>query len=61
MDIIVTRQFRRRICIVAGLSLLVSTGYAQKLYRWVDENGRVHYGDRIPPEASGQSRDLLND
>lgn len=46
---------------MAGLSLLVSTGYAQKLYRWVDENGRVHYGDRIPPEASGQSRDLLND
>jgi hypothetical protein len=47
--------------VLAGLGLLASTGYAQKLYRWVDENGSVHYSDRIPPEHSTQSRDLLND
>jgi len=23
------------------------------LYKWVDEDGKVHYSDRVPPEASG--------
>jgi hypothetical protein len=61
VDIIVTRQFRRRILALATLSVLASTGYAQKLYRWVDENGSVHYSDRVPPDQSRQSRDLLNE
>jgi hypothetical protein len=61
VDIIVTRQFRRRILALASLSVLASTGYAQKLYRWVDENGSVHYSDRVPPDQSRQSRDLLNE
>lgn len=29
-------------------------------YRWVDEQGVVHYGDRIPPEAARKQRDVLN-
>jgi hypothetical protein len=32
----------------------------QKLYRWVDKNGQVHYGDSIPPEYAEQDRDVLN-
>jgi len=32
----------------------------KKLYRWVDKNGQVHYGDSIPPEYAEQDRDLLN-
>jgi uncharacterized protein DUF4124 len=32
----------------------------QKLYRWVDKNGQVHYGDSIPAEYSEQDRDVLN-
>lgn len=31
-----------------------------KLYRWVDENGVVHYGDHIPPEYANTDRDILN-
>lgn len=31
------------------------------VYRWVDENGVVHYGDRIPPEASRLDRDVLSE
>ncbi|QXP91897.1 DUF4124 domain-containing protein [Methylococcus capsulatus] len=29
-------------------------------YKWVDEAGRVHYSDRIPPEQSRQKRSLLD-
>jgi len=32
----------------------------EKLYRWVDNKGVVHYGDSIPPEYSKQERDVLN-
>ncbi|HSG66515.1 MAG TPA: DUF4124 domain-containing protein [Gammaproteobacteria bacterium] len=31
-----------------------------RLYRWVDDQGVVHYGDRIPPEYADRDRDLLN-
>lgn len=41
-------------------SILLEPVCAQKLYRWVDSEGVVHYGDRIPPEYSSQDRTLLN-
>ncbi|MGB5131326.1 MAG: DUF4124 domain-containing protein [Steroidobacteraceae bacterium] len=37
-----------------------ATNTSQKLYRWVDKNGQVHYGDSIPPEYAEQDRDVLN-
>ena len=37
-----------------------ATDTRQKLYRWVDKNGQVHYGDSIPPEFAEQDRDVLN-
>jgi len=37
-----------------------ATDTKQKLYRWVDKNGQVHYGDSIPPEYAEQDRDILN-
>ena len=33
---------------------------AEKLYRWVDDKGVVHYGDTVPPEYSKRERDVLN-
>ena len=46
------------------LALLAGSGDAQtdktKLYRWVDKNGQVHYGDSVPPEYAEQDRDILN-
>jgi hypothetical protein len=47
------------------LALLAGVAHAasdtsQKLYRWVDKNGQVHYGDRIPTEYAEQDRDVLN-
>jgi hypothetical protein len=29
-------------------------------YRWVDEQGVVHYGDNIPPQYASQARTILN-
>ena len=35
---------------LAGLAMLFCAGLAQAqaVYRWVDKDGRVHYGDRFP-------------
>ncbi|HEU4516623.1 MAG TPA: DUF4124 domain-containing protein [Steroidobacteraceae bacterium] len=32
----------------------------KKLYRWVDKNGQVHYGDSVPAEYAEQDREVLN-
>ena len=44
---------------LAGVANAASDS-SQKLYRWVDKNGQVHYGDSIPPEYAEQDRDVLN-
>lgn len=45
-------------CLLLAGSSLVS---AAKLYRWVDDQGRVHYSDRVPAEESKKARSQLND
>ena len=50
-----------RIALLAAIALAASVAPAQRLYRWVDENGVVHYGDRIPPQYADRDRALLND
>ncbi|MGH8249596.1 MAG: DUF4124 domain-containing protein [Steroidobacteraceae bacterium] len=46
------------------LALLAGAAHAQadkkKLYRWVDKNGQVHYGDSVPAEYAEQDREVLN-
>lgn len=37
-----------------------TTGTSQQVYKWVDENGSVHYGDVVPPQYADQDRTLLN-
>lgn len=32
-----------------------------KTYKWTDDQGRVHYGDRVPPQFVDRDRDLLNE
>lgn len=48
---------------VTLLSLLFACQVTEagKLYKWVDENGKVHYTDTPPPEASKTERQVLND
>jgi len=43
-----------------ALALASGPAVAQKLYRWVDKDGQVHYGDRVPPEYAEQDREVLN-
>jgi hypothetical protein len=42
-----------------AILLAASVGEAAT-YRWVDEQGKVHYGDRIPPQYVGQGHSELN-
>jgi len=54
--------------IINALALLASIGWAhaessangRKLYKWVDAQGLVHYGDSIPPEYATQAQDIIN-
>jgi hypothetical protein len=55
-----------KVLLVAALLALLAGGAAaqsdkqKKLYRWVDKNGQVHYGDSVPAEYAEQDRDVLN-
>jgi hypothetical protein len=33
---------------------------AAGMYKWTDDEGRVHYGDRVPPEYSKRERKAIN-
>ena len=54
----------RLIVITITLCLLVpiaSQAQETRTYRWVDDEGVVHYGDSIPPEASEKPKTVLNE
>ncbi len=42
------------------LAPLVATAQQTKLYRWVDENGQVHFSDSIPPEYAEQPKQRID-
>ena len=44
-----------------GIGLLVSSASAQKIRKWVDKDGVVHYSDVVPPEYADRDRDILNE
>ncbi|MFP6828650.1 MAG: DUF4124 domain-containing protein [Gammaproteobacteria bacterium] len=39
---------------------LTQASAQQTLYRWVDTEGLVHYGDHVPPIYADQDREILN-
>lgn len=49
-------------CLAIAGAALIASGLlaANPTYRWVDDQGVVHYGDRIPPEYADQRSDVLN-
>lgn len=57
-------RIREIVLLTAGV--LVCVGWAGpaeaagKVYRWVDENGVVHFGDAIPPEYSRDRHEVLD-
>jgi hypothetical protein len=54
--------------ILCAVVLLASPGFAagagasngRTLYKWVDEQGVIHYGDHIPPEYASQEKQIIN-
>lgn len=40
--------------------MLLSFPAAAKMYKWVDENGKTHFGDTIPPQYAKQGNIELN-
>jgi hypothetical protein len=44
----------------AGFAHAQSAGTGRTLYKWVDEQGQVHYGDHIPPEYASQESQIIN-
>ncbi|HXV06447.1 MAG TPA: DUF4124 domain-containing protein, partial [Burkholderiales bacterium] len=54
----------KRIALLFGLAVAadIGTARAAEMYRWVDEAGRVHYSDTLPPpEARSRERRRLGD
>lgn len=57
------------VLLAGSLCGMVAPGYAAekaksspgRLYKWTDENGKVHYGDKVPAEYAKQERKILNE
>lgn len=47
--------------VLAVLLCLAPTAEAGKLYRWVDEDGHVHYTDRMPADASDEAHQVMDE
>jgi hypothetical protein len=52
-----------RFTLLTIFAVLMSVGLSAhaKLYKWVDEDGQVHFGDRIPPKYLVKEHDVLNE
>lgn len=48
-----------KLAAVLFLLLCFSTAQAE-LYRWVDDSGRVHYSDKVPPKYSKRGHEKLS-
>jgi len=46
----------RRLALLAAVAVLVAAGSAgaATIYKWIDEDGNVHYGDRPAPDGSSE-------
>jgi len=46
--------------LIAGVCLAANASAAD-VYRWVDENGEVHYSESLPPNFKDQGHDVLSE
>ncbi len=46
--------------LLLSLSIALSAPTQAKLFRWVDENGKVHFSDKIPPSAAKNKQQELD-
>jgi hypothetical protein len=66
-DIVKTMEYKHKttlfftlLCLSAAI-LAAGTAMAAKVYRWVDENGEVHYSETLPPDFEDKKHDELDD
>ena len=50
----------KKIAMMCCMLLISGMATAKKMYKWVDEDGRVHYSDKVPPDQVKQAREELN-
>ena len=52
-----------RFSLVALSAVLLSCAFSAqaKMYKWVDENGQMHFGDKIPPKYVVKEHEELNE
>ena len=51
------------VLLASGLAVAAPTqpiNNGRVLYKWVDKDGVIHYGDRVPPEYASQEQHVLN-
>lgn len=55
------RFLKASILMVGCLAAGIAAAQTATLYRWVDEEGVVHYGDSIPAKYAGLERQVVNE
>jgi len=55
------RRIVTTISLLSLLPLAALAGQEERTYRWVDENGVIHYGDKVPAEVAELEKQVLNE
>jgi Domain of unknown function (DUF4124) len=55
-----TRHIASHLLLLTML-LAARSAFCERMYKWVDENGQVHYSNQLPPEAAQRKREVIND
>ena len=48
------------LCTACGVAHAADNSKGSVTYKWVDENGVVHFGDRVPPQYAKKETSVLN-
>jgi hypothetical protein len=56
-----SHHYKLRALIVLPALLLATHAFAERLYKWVDADGQIHYSSRLPPETSRHERKLITE
>jgi hypothetical protein len=54
-------EAKYRIVALVCAGMLAGGAGAAEVYRWVDENGEVHYSESLPPNFQDRGHDVLNE
>lgn len=54
-------HFKYKLALSTILIALLTQPAAAKLYKWVDDNGKTHYTDKLPPNQTDKARTEMNE